>query len=160
MNKARTYRTHKWNEINKSLVGETVRLSGWVHRKRDHGQLIFVDLRDHYGISQIVSDTQNDIFDILDKVSLETVISVHGKVVERSVETINHNIPTGEVELQVDKITILSTAESLPLQVNSDDDYGEEIRLRYRYLDLRRNRPHQNIILRSQIIQEIRFQML
>ena len=136
------------------------RLSGWVHRKRDHGQLIFVDLRDHYGISQIVSDTQKDIFDILDKVSLETVISVHGKVVERSVETINHNIPTGEVELQVDKITILSTAESLPLQVNSDDDYGEEIRLRYRYLDLRRNRPHQNIILRSQIIQEIRLQML
>ena len=160
MNKAHTYRTHKCNEINKSLVGETVRLSGWVHRKRDHGQLIFVDLRDHYGISQIVSDTQKDIFDILDKVSLETVISVHGKVVERSVETINHNIPTGEVELQVDKITILSTAESLPLQVNSDDDYGEEIRLRYRYLDLRRNRPHQNIILRSQIIQEIRLQML
>ena len=160
MNKAHTYRTHKCNEINKSLVGETVRLSGWVHRKRDHGQLIFVDLRDHYGISQIVSDTQKDIFDILDKVSLESVISVHGKVVERSVETINHNIPTGEVELQVDKITILSTAESLPLQVNSDDDYGEEIRLRYRYLDLRRNRPHQNIILRSQIIQEIRLQML
>ena len=85
---------------------------------------------------------------------------MHGKVVERSVETINHNIPTGEVELQVDKIIILSNAESLPLQVNSDDDYGEEIRLRYRYLDLRRNRPHQNIILRSQIIQEIRSEML
>ncbi len=160
MNKAHTYRTHKCNEINKSLVGETVRLSGWVHRKRDHGQLIFVDLRDHYGISQIVSDTQKDIFDILDKISLESVISVHGKVVERSDETINHNIPTGEVELQVDKITILSHAESLPLQVNSDGDYGEEIRLRYRYLDLRRNRPHQNIILRSQIIQEIRSEML
>ena len=160
MNKAHTYRTHKCNEINKSLVGENVTLSGWVHRKRDHGQLIFVDLRDHYGISQIVSDTQKDIFDILDKISLESVISVHGKVVERSVETINHNIPTGEVELQVDKITILSNAEILPLQVNSDDDYGEEIRLRYRYLDLRRNRPHQNIILRSQIIQEIRSEML
>ena len=85
---------------------------------------------------------------------------MHGKVVERSAETINLNIPTGEVELQVDKITILSNAESLPLQVNSDDDYGEEIRLRYRYLDLRRNRPHQNIILRSQIIQEIRSEML
>ena len=160
MNKAHTYRTHKCNEINKSLVGETVTLSGWVHRKRDHGQLIFVDLRDHYGISQIVSDTQKDTFDILEKISLESVISVHGKVVERSVETINHNIPTGEVELQIDKITILSNAESLPLQVNSDDDYGEEIRLRYRYLDLRRNRPHQNIILRSQIIQEIRSEML
>ena len=160
MNKAHTYRTHKCNEINKSLVGETVTLSGWVHRKRDHGQLIFVDLRDHYGISQIVSDTQKDTFDILEKISLESVISVHGKVVERSAETINHNIPTGEVELQVDKITILSNAESLPLQVNSDDDYGEEIRLRYRYLDLRRNRPHQNIILRSQIIQEIRSEML
>jgi len=142
------------------LVGKTVTLSGWVHRKRDHGQLIFVDLRDHYGISQIVSDTQKDTFDILEKISLESVISVHGKVVERSAETINHNIPTGEVELQVDKITILSNAESLPLQVNSDDDYGEEIRLRYRYLDLRRNRPHQNIILRSQIIQEIRSEML
>ena len=157
MKKAHTYRTHKCNEINKTLVGKTVTLSGWVHRKRDHGQLIFVDLRDHYGISQIVSDTQKDI---LDKISLESVISVHGKVVERSFETINHNIPTGEVELQVDKITILSNAESLPLQVNSDDDYGEEIRLRYRYLDLRRNRPHQNIILRSQIIQEIRLTML
>ena len=160
MNKAHTYRTHKCNEINKSLVGVTVTLSGWVHRKRDHGQLIFVDLRDHYGISQIVSDTQKDTFDILEKISLESVISVHGKVVERSAETINHNIPTGEVELQVDKIIILSNAESLPLQVNSDDDYGEEIRLRYRYLDLRRNRPHQNIILRSQIIQEIRSEML
>ena len=160
MNKAHTYRTHKCNEINKSLVGETVTLSGWVHRKRDHGQLIFVDLRDHYGISQIVSDTQKDTFNILEKISLESVISVHGKVLERSAETINHNIPTGEVELQVDKITILSNAESLPLQVNSDDDYGEEIRLRYRYLDLRRNRPHQNIILRSQIIQEIRSEML
>ncbi len=160
MNKAHTYRTHKCNEINKSLVGETVTLSGWIHRKRDHGQLIFVDLRDHYGISQIVSDTQKDTFDILEKISLESVISVHGKVVERSAETINHNIPTGEVELQVDKIIILSNAESLPLQVNSDDDYGEEIRLRYRYLDLRRNRPHQNIILRSQIIQEIRSEML
>ena len=160
MNKAHSYRTHKCNEINKSLVGETVTLSGWVHRKRDHGQLIFVDLRDHYGISQIVSDTQKDTFDILEKISLESVISVHGKVVERSAETINHNIPTGEVELQVDKIIILSNAESLPLQVNSDDDYGEEIRLRYRYLDLRRNRPHQNIILRSQIIQEIRSEML
>ena len=160
MNKAHTYRTHKCKEINKSLVGETVTLSGWVHRKRDHGQLIFVDLRDHYGISQIVSDTQKDTFNILEKISLESVISVHGKVVERSAETINHNIPTGEVELQVDKIIILSNAESLPLQVNSDDDYGEEIRLRYRYLDLRRNRPHQNIILRSQIIQEIRSEML
>ena len=160
MNKAHTYRTHKCNEINKSLVGETVTLSGWVHRKRDHGQLVFVDLRDHYGISQIVTDTQKDTFEILEKISLESVISVHGKVVERSAETINHNIPTGEVELQVDKITILSNAESLPLQVNSDDDYGEEIRLRYRYLDLRRNRPHQNIILRSQIIQEIRSEML
>ena len=160
MNKTHTYRTHNCNEINKSLVGKQVKLSGWVHRKRDHGQLIFVDLRDHYGISQIVSDTQKDTFDILEKISLESVISVHGKVVERSAETINHNIPTGEVELQVDKITILSNAESLPLQVNSDDDYGEEIRLRYRYLDLRRNRPHQNIILRSQIIQEIRSEML
>ena len=129
MNKAHTFRTHKCNEISKSLVGETVTLSGWVHRKRDHGQLIFLDLRDHYGISQIVSDTQKDTFDILEKISLESVISVHGKVVERSAETINHNIPTGEVELQVDKITILSNAESLPLQVNSDDDYGEEIRL-------------------------------
>ncbi len=160
MNKSHTYRTHKCNEINKSLVGETVKLSGWVHRKRDHGQLVFVDLRDHYGISQIVTDTQKDTFDILEKISLESVISVHGKIVERSAETINHNIPTGEVELQVDKITILSNAESLPLQVNSDDDYGEEIRLRYRYLDLRRNRPHQNIILRSHIIQEIRSEML
>ena len=160
MNKTHTYRTHNCNEINKSLVGKQVKLSGWVHRKRDHGQLIFVDLRDHFGISQIVSDSQSNIFETLNKISLESVISVYGQVVERSQETINANIPTGEVELEVNNISILSKSANLPLQVNSEEDYGEEIRLKYRYLDLRRTRPHNNIILRSKIIQEIRSSML
>ena len=160
MNKTHTYRTHNCNEINKSLVGKQVKLSGWVHRKRDHGQLIFVDLRDHFGISQIVSDSQSNIFETLNKISLESVISVYGQVVERSQETINANIPTGEVELEVNNISVLSKSASLPLQVNSEEDYGEEIRLKYRYLDLRRTRPHNNIILRSKIIQEIRSSML
>ncbi|MAJ13774.1 MAG: aspartate--tRNA ligase [SAR116 cluster bacterium] len=160
MNKTHTYRTHNCNEINKSLVGKQVKLSGWVHRKRDHGQLIFVDLRDHFGISQIVSDSQSNIFETLNKISLESVISVYGQVVERSQETINANIPTGEVELEVNNISVLSKSANLPLQVNSEEDYGEEIRLKYRYLDLRRTRPHNNIILRSKIIQEIRSSML
>ena len=160
MNKTHTYRTHNCNEINKSLVGKQVKLSGWVHRKRDHGQLIFVDLRDHFGISQIVSDSQSNIFETLNRISLESVISVYGQVVERSQETINANIPTGEVELEVNNISVLSKSASLPLQVNSEEDYGEEIRLKYRYLDLRRTRPHNNIILRSKIIQEIRSSML
>ena len=113
------YRTHKCNELRIENVNDHIKLSGWVHRKRDHGQLIFVDLRDHYGISQIVSDTQKDTFDILEKISLESVISVQGKVVERSDETINHNIPTGEVELQVDKIFILSNLSRI--NVNSSN---------------------------------------
>ena len=113
MNKAHTYRTHKCNEINKSLVGETVTLSGWVHRKRDHGQLIFLDLRDHYGISQIVSDTQKDTFDILEKISLESVISVNGTVVERSAETINHNINRQNKDLKLFEIgNVYSTIDN------------------------------------------------
>ena len=160
MDNTNKYRSHNCNEINSSLIGKTVKLSGWVHRKRDHGQLIFVDLRDHFGISQIVADTNNKIFEHLDKISLESVITVVGKVIKRSKETININIPTGEVELLVDELTTISKSDPLPLQVNSDEDYGEEVRLRHRYLDLRRNRPHKNIILRSKIIQTIRDSML
>ena len=154
------YRSHNCNEINNSLIGSKIKLSGWVHRKRDHGQLIFIDLRDHFGVSQIVADTQSKTFEILDKISLESVICVKGKVIKRSEETVNKNIPTGDVELLIEEVEIISKCAPLPLQVNSDEDYGEEIRLRYRYLDLRRNRPHNNIILRSQIIQTIRNNML
>ena len=160
MDNINKYRSHTCNEIDSSLIGNTVKLSGWVHRKRDHGQLIFIDLRDHFGISQIVADTNNKIFEYLDKITLESVITVIGKVIKRSEETVNINIPTGEVELLVEEIKTISKSDPLPLQVNSDEDYGEEIRLRHRYLDLRRNRPHQNIILRSKIIQTIRDNML
>ena len=160
MDNTNKYRSHTCNEIDSSLIGNTVKLSGWVHRKRDHGQLIFIDLRDHFGISQIVADTNNKIFEYLDKITLESVITVIGKVIKRSEETVNINIPTGEVELLVEEIKTISKSDPLPLQVNSDEDYGEEIRLRHRYLDLRRNRPHQNIILRSKIIQTIRDNML
>ena len=150
------YRSHKCNSINITNVQQTVKLSGWIHRKRDHGQLIFVDLRDHYGITQVVVDTLNDHFKIIENLSLESVICVSGKVLKRSKDTINKNLPTGEVEVNLEYLEILSSASSLPLQVNSQEDYGEETRLKYRYLDLRRSRPHSNIVLRSNIIQNQR----
>ena len=154
------YRTHHCNQIRIKNVSDKIKLSGWVHRKRDHGQLIFMDLRDHYGITQIVVDSLSPNFKLIENLSLESVISISGHVVERSEETINKNLPTGDVEVKIENIEILSRSKSLPLQVNSDDDYSEEIRLRYRYLDLRRYRPHTNIVLRSKIIQKIREKML
>ncbi len=154
------YRTHNCNQIRMSNVGEKIKLSGWVHRKRDHGQLIFVDLRDHYGISQIVVDSTSNFFKTFESLSLESVISISGEVLKRSEDTINKNLPTGDVEVKVDKFEILSNSTSLPLQVNSDEDYGEETRLKYRFLDLRRSRPHQNIVLRAKIIQTIREKMI
>ena len=154
------YRTHKCDQLRNDNVKEVVRLSGWIHRKRDHGQLIFIDLRDHYGLTQIVLDSSNRYFSIVGNLSLESVITVTGTVVERSAETINKNIPTGDIEVNLSDLEVLSEAGILPLQVNSDEDYGEETRLKFRYLDLRRNRPHSNIVLRSNVIQTIRNKML
>jgi aspartyl-tRNA synthetase len=154
------YRTHKCDQLRNDNVKEVVRLSGWIHRKRDHGQLIFIDLRDHYGLTQIVVDSSNEYFPTLENLSLESVITVTGTVVERSAETINKNLPTGNIEVNLYGLEILSKAGILPLQVNSDEDYGEETRLKFRYLDLRRNRPHSNIVLRSNVIQTIRNKML
>ena len=154
------YRTHKCNELRIKNVNDQVKLSGWVHRKRDHGQLIFVDLRDHYGLTQVVVDSSNKNFSIFESLPLESVITVSGIVVERSDETINDNLPTGKIEINLSELEIISQSKALPLQVNSDEDYGEETRLKFRYLDLRRSRPHENIVLRSNVIQTIRNKML
>ena len=154
------YRTHKCNELRIENVNEQVKLSGWVHRKRDHGQLIFIDLRDHYGLTQVVVDSSNENFSIFESLPLESVITVLGKVVERSEETINDNLPTGRIEINLSELEIISQSKALPLQVNSDKDYGEETRLKFRYLDLRRSKPHENIVLRSNVIQTIRNKML
>lgn len=154
------YRTHKCDELRHDNVKDVVKLSGWVHRKRDHGQLIFIDLRDHYGLTQVVVDSSNNNFSIIENLSLESVITITGIVVERSSDTINKSLPTGDIEVNLTELEIISKSNALPLQVNSDEDYGEETRLKFRYLDLRRNRPHSNIILRSNIIQTIRNKML
>ncbi len=154
------YRTHKCNELSIENVEDQVKLSGWVHRKRDHGQLIFIDLRDHYGLTQVVVDSSNKNFSIFESLPLESVITVSGVVVERSDETINDNLPTGKIEINLSELEIISQSKALPLQVNSDEDYGEETRLKFRYLDLRRSRPHVNIVLRSKVIQTIRNKMI
>ncbi|MCW5771103.1 MAG: aspartate--tRNA ligase [Rhodospirillaceae bacterium] len=154
------YRTHTCGQLRASHAGAPARLSGWVHRKRDHGNLLFVDLRDHHGITQIVADTGSPVFAILDAVKLESVVTVTGTVVKRDAETVNPNLPTGDVELRVSEALVESAADPLPLQVNSDMDYGEEVRLRYRFLDLRRDKVHRNIVLRSQVIASIRRRMI
>ncbi|WP_022727412.1 aspartate--tRNA ligase [Fodinicurvata sediminis] len=154
------YRTHSCGQIRASDAGTQVRLSGWVHRKRDHGQLLFVDLRDHFGLSQCVIDVSAEIFPQVEAVRLESVVTVTGTVVRRSDETINPNLPTGEVEVRIESFEVQSQAEQVPLQVNSDEDAGEEFRLRYRYLDLRREKMQRKIILRSQVIDSIRRRMV
>jgi len=153
------YRTHNCDALRMADSGEIARLSGWIHRRRDHGNLLFVDLRDHFGITQCVVDASSPVFRELESLRLESVICVTGKIVRRSEETINANLPTGEVELVIAEIELLGPAEQLPLQVNSDQDYGEETRLRYRFLDLRRERLHRNIKLRSDVVSSIRRRM-
>jgi len=153
-----TYRTHTCSQLTKNNVGETVKLSGWVHRKRDHGNLLFIDLRDHYGITQLVADG-GEHFDTLTHVKLESVITVEGKVVARSGETTNKDLLTGEIEVVVSAMKLESTADALPIQVNSDREQPEETRLRYRFLDLRREKLHKNIMLRSQVISSLRRRM-
>jgi len=154
------YRTHNCGQLRLADAGQEVRLSGWVHRKRDHGNLLFLDLRDHYGITQCVVDTSSPIFKAIEGARTEFVVRIDGKVVKRSPETVNSKLPTGEIEVQVKAFELLSTAEMLPLQVNSDEDAGEDIRLRYRFLDLRRERVHRNILLRSRVISSIRRRMI
>jgi aspartyl-tRNA synthetase len=154
------YRTHTCAELRLNNVGETVRLSGWVHRKRDHGHLLFVDLRDHYGVTQIVADTDSPAFKTLDRIRVESVVTVEGEVVARSKETVNPNLATGEIEVKAGEVTVQSAAAELPMPVFGDQDYPEEIRLKYRYLDLRREQVHANIMLRSAVIASIRRRMI
>ena len=154
------YRTHTCAGLTEAEVGEKVRISGWINRKRDHGQLVFIDLRDHYGLTQCVADSSDASFATVEATRLESVVTITGEVVRRSEDTINTSLPTGHIEVRIESFEVQSAADTLPLQVNSDEDSGEETRLRYRYLDLRRSRPHANIMLRAQIIQSIRARMV
>ena len=141
------------------MVGKKVILSGWINKKRDHGNILFIDLRDNYGISQCIIDKKNTNFSVLEKTQLETVLKIEGKVLERTKETINKDIPTGEIEVVIDKFEILGECKELPMPIFSDQEYSEEIRLKYRFLDLRRKKIHENIILRSKVISFIRNEM-
>ncbi len=155
------YRTHNCSELNKSHVGTTVKLSGWVHSKRDHGSLIFIDLRDHFGLTQVVIDQQNTTLNLdqIAAIKLESVIIVTGEVKARALEVINPNIKTGEIEIKITDLIIESLAEQIPFQINDNNEYPEELRLKYRFLDLRRDKTHKNIVLRSQVISSIRAEM-
>ena len=153
------YRTHNCSELNKTNKDQSVVLSGWINKKRDHGNLLFIDLRDNYGLTQCVVDKSNKYFKELEKIQLESVVKITGKVVERSKDTINSELKTGEVEVNINEFEILGHCRELPMPVFSDQEYAEEIRLKYRFLDLRRKKIHQNIILRSQVISFIRNEM-
>ena len=148
------YRTHTCGELRSSDVGKQVKLAGWIHRKRNLGNLCFVDLRDHYGLTQCVVDSSSDLFTQIENIRVESVVGFEGEVVAR--ESVNKNIPTGDIEIKVQKMTIYSKADVLPIQVFGEDDAPEELRLKYRFLDLRKERIHNNIILRSKVIAEIR----
>ena len=153
------YRTHTCGELTKDHKNKEISLSGWVNKKRDHGNLLFVDLRDNYGITQCVIQKSNSNFSQLEKLPLETVVKINGKVVARSTDTINLEIKTGEIEISISSFEVLGFTKELPLPVFSDQEYSEEIRLKYRFLDLRRKKIHQNIILRSKVISFIRSEM-
>ena len=153
------YRTHNCSALRSSHVGEEVRLSGWIHRKRDHGNLLFVDLRDHFGLTQIVSETGSEAFKTLDGARVESVVTVTGKVVARDDETVNKNLPTGDVELVADTVSMQGPADELPMPVFGEQEYPEDIRLRYRFLDLRRESVHANMMLRSKVIASLRNRM-
>ena len=153
------YRSHNCSELRKKDVGKKVLLSGWVNKKRDHGNLLFLDLRDNYGITQCIIDKDNSNFKELEKIQLETVIKIDGKVINRSKDTVNKEIPTGEIEVSIVNYSTLGTCKELPLPVFSDQEYSEEIRLKYRFLDLRRKKIHENIILRSKVISFLRNEM-
>ncbi len=153
------FRSHNCNELKKNDIGSEVILSGWINKKRDHGNLLFIDLRDNYGITQCIIDKGNSKFSKLEKIQLETVIQINGKVVERSKDTINEDIKTGDIEVVIKNFDVLGSCKELPMPVFSDQEYAEEIRLKYRFLDLRRKKIHENIILRSKVISFIRNEM-
>ena len=153
------YRTHTCVELNKSNVGDTVRLSGWVHRVRDHGGVLFIDLRDHFGITQVIADNDSPVFDVIERVRSEWCIRIDGKVLARDESLVNPKLPTGEVEVFIQDIEILGKAEELPLMVFGDQEYPEETRLKYRYLDLRREKLQTNMKLRSDVVASIRRRM-
>lgn len=154
------YRTHNCGQLRASNAGETVRLSGWVHRKRDHGNLLFVDLRDHYGLTQCVVDVSSPIFPALEGARPESVITVTGMVIKRSADTINPRLDTGEIEVKAETVEVQSTADLLPLQVAGDQEYPEDMRLKYRFLDLRREDVHRNMMLRAKVIAYLRQAMI
>ena len=155
-----TYRSHTCAQLRDTHVGETVRLSGWIHRKRDHGGVLFVDLRDHYGMTQIVADEDSPALPVLESLRAESVVTIDGDVKARSAETVNDNLPTGAIEVFARSVTVQSAAEELPMPVAGEQDYPEDIRLKYRYLDLRRETMHRNIMLRSKVISSIRQRMV
>jgi aspartyl-tRNA synthetase len=154
------YRTHTCGALSAGDVGASVRLSGWVHRKRDHGGLLFVDLRDHYGITQIVADADSPALPVLEGLRVESVVTIDGEVKARTEATVNPNLPTGEIEIFARAVTVQSRAEELPMPVAGEQEYPEDIRLKHRFLDLRRDRPHRNIMLRSQVISSLRRRMI
>ncbi len=154
------YRTHNCAELNEKDIDKNVTLSGWLHRKRDHGNLLFIDLRDHYGLTQCVIENNNKFFSVLEKVRPESIIKVSGKVVKRQEGTENLELITGKVEVIIKSLEVLSTAKELPIPVFGEQDYPEDIRLKYRFLDLRRDEMHKNIILRSKVISYIRSEMI
>jgi aspartyl-tRNA synthetase len=154
------YRSHTCSEITKKNSGDTVKLSGWIHRKRDHGNLLFFDLRDHFGLTQCVIENSNNFFKKVEKIKPESVVCVTGKVVNRTADTINKDLFTGEIEVKVSSFEVLSESKDLPMPVFGEQDYPEEIRLKYRFLDLRRQEMHDNIILRSKVISFIRNKMI
>ncbi len=155
-----TYRTHTCGALRPADAGESVRLSGWVHRKRDHGGLLFIDLRDNYGLTQIVIAPSSPAFAAAEKLRAESVVRIDGNVVARTAETVNANLPTGGVEVQASALEVLGAAEELPLPVFGEPDYPEDIRLKYRFLDLRREKLHKSILLRSQVIASLRRRMI
>jgi aspartyl-tRNA synthetase len=154
------YRTHNCGQLRAEDVGQNVRVSGWVHRKRDHGGLLFVDLRDHYGLTQIVADSSDAAFATLDGLRAESVVTITGDVVARSAETTNANLPTGAIEVRARDVAVQSAAIELPMPVAGEQEYPEDIRLKYRFLDLRRDRLHANIMLRSNVIASLRRRMV
>jgi len=154
------FRTHNCSELSDKEINKNVTISGWLHRKRDHGNLLFIDLRDHYGITQCVIENKNKFFPVLEKLRPESVLKVAGKVIKRSSETENLDLKTGKIEISIESIEVLSSAKELPIPVFGEQDYPEEIRLKYRFLDLRREEMHRNMILRSNVISFIRSEML
>ena len=154
------YRTHNCGELRASNVGENVRLSGWIHRKRDHGGVLFIDLRDHHGLSQVVAAQGSPVLELLDSLRAESVVTITGEVVARGADAVNPKLPTGEIEVKAREVEVRSSAAELPMPVAGEQEYPEEIRLRYRYLDLRRETMHRNILLRSAVIASIRRRMI